>query len=44
MQYAMMYAFGVVACTPLIGIWRGHVWAKTNGMVLRTADGSHQTV
>jgi hypothetical protein len=37
MQSAMIYAFIVVAGAPFIGIWRGHVWAKANGMVLRTA-------
>ncbi|HEY4379120.1 MAG TPA: hypothetical protein VGN01_02175 [Acidobacteriaceae bacterium] len=36
MQYAMIYAFIVVAGAPLVGIWRGHVWAKANGMALRT--------
>jgi hypothetical protein len=35
MQYAVIYAFVVVAGAPLIGIWRGHVWAKANGKVLR---------
>jgi hypothetical protein len=38
MQSSIIYAFCVVACTPLVGIWRGHVWAKKNGMVLRTDD------
>ena len=37
MQYAMIYAFVVVAGAPLIGIWRAHVWAKANRMALRTA-------
>jgi len=32
MQIAVIYAFVVVAGAPLIGIWRGHVWAKANGM------------
>ena len=36
MQIAVIYAFVVVAGAPLIGIWRGHVWAKANGMTLRT--------
>jgi len=37
MQYAVFYAFIVVAVAPLIGIWRAHVWAKANGLVLRSA-------
>jgi hypothetical protein len=37
MEYAVVYAFVVVAGAPLVGIWRGHVWAKANGKVLRTA-------
>ena len=36
MQYALIYAFVVVAAAPITGIWRGHVWAKTHGKVLRT--------
>lgn len=46
MQTAVIYAFVVVAGAPLIGIWRGHVWAKANGMVLRpaaTPDEQNQT-
>jgi hypothetical protein len=46
MQIAVIYAFVVVAGAPLIGIWRGHVWAKANGMVLRpaaTPDEQNQT-
>jgi hypothetical protein len=35
MRNAMAYAFIVVAVAPLIGIWRGHVWAKANRLVLR---------
>jgi hypothetical protein len=35
MQTAVIYAFIVVAGAPLIGIWRGHVWAKANGLALR---------
>ena len=42
MQYAVMYAFVVVAGAPLIGIWRGHVWAKANGKSLRTVAGSER--
>jgi hypothetical protein len=36
MQIAVIYAFVVIAGAPLIGIWRGHVWAKANGLALRT--------
>jgi hypothetical protein len=39
MQNSLVYAFVVVAVAPLIGIWRGHAWAKANGMVLRTVSG-----
>ena len=35
MSSTVMYAFVVVAVSPLIGIWRAHVWAKKNGFVLR---------
>ncbi|MGA2897080.1 MAG: hypothetical protein ABSE27_05740 [Acidobacteriaceae bacterium] len=35
MQYAVALAFVIVAVAPLIGIWWGHVWAKTNRMTLR---------
>jgi len=38
MREAMVYAFVVVAVAPLIGIWRGHVWAKANGLVLRNTE------
>jgi len=38
MQNALVYAFLVIAAAPLVGIWRGHAWAKANGMVLRTAS------
>ena len=45
MQSAMVYAFVVVAIAPLIGIWRGHVWAKANGLVLRkTAPAAEQNL
>jgi hypothetical protein len=44
MQYAVVYAFVVVAGAPLIGIWRGHVWAKANGKVLRTTATSEQNL
>jgi len=40
MESTVIYAFLVVACAPLIGIWRGHVWAKKNGFVLRKEQGS----
>ncbi|MGA1984599.1 MAG: hypothetical protein ABSG84_19305 [Acidobacteriaceae bacterium] len=36
MESCLIYAFVVVAGAPLIGIWRGHVWARANGLVLRT--------
>jgi len=43
MQFAVIYAFVVVAGAPLIGIWRGHKWAKANGLVLRaTATSAEQ--
>ncbi len=35
MRNAMALAFVVVAVAPLVGIWRGHVWAKANNLVLR---------
>lgn len=35
MEIAMVIAFVVVAGGPLIGIWRGHAWAKGHGLVLR---------
>jgi hypothetical protein len=37
MEICLIYAFVVVAGAPLIGIWRGHVWARANGLVLRAA-------
>jgi hypothetical protein len=44
MRNAMAYAFVVIAAAPLIGIWRGHVWAKANGLVLRkTINAVEQT-
>jgi len=46
MRNAMAYAFVVIAIAPLVGIWRGHMWAKANGFVLRKptpADHSSQT-
>lgn len=44
MQNAMAYAFVVVAVAPLIGIWRGHMWAKSNGLVLRkTSNATEQS-
>jgi len=46
MRNAMVYAFIVVAVAPLIGIWRGHVWAKANGLILRkntAVEHSNQT-
>jgi hypothetical protein len=46
MQSAMVYAFVVIAIAPLVGIWRGHVWAKANGLVLRktTAPAAEQNL
>ncbi len=44
MQIALIYAFVVVAGAPLIGIWRGHVWAKANGKVLRETATSEQNL
>jgi len=38
MNYAVIFAFVVVAGAPLVGIWRGHMWAKANGMVLRASS------
>lgn len=35
MSTTVIYAFVVVAIAPLVGIWRGHAWAKKNGFVLR---------
>jgi hypothetical protein len=40
MQYSVALAFVVVAVAPLIGIWRGHVWAKANRMILQTMSPS----
>lgn len=37
MRTAVALAFVVVAVAPLIGIWWGHVWAKTNRMILRAS-------
>jgi hypothetical protein len=37
MEIAIVVACAVLAGGPLIGIWQGHVWAKANGKVLRTA-------
>jgi hypothetical protein len=40
----MAYAFVVIAVAPLVGIWRGHMWAKANGLVLRkTINSAEQT-
>jgi hypothetical protein len=38
MEIAWVFAFVMVAGGPLIGMWRGHVWAKSQGMVLRSAS------
>jgi hypothetical protein len=37
MRNAMAFAFVVIAVAPLIGIWRGHMWAKSKGLILRDA-------
>ena len=42
MESTVIYAFLVVACAPLIGIWRAHVWAKKNGFVLRKDENEQQ--
>ena len=34
MQCALIFAFVVVAVAPFIGIWGGHVWAKSDGKLL----------
>jgi hypothetical protein len=34
MQCAMIFALIVIAGAPCIGIWRGRVWAKSNGKLL----------
>jgi hypothetical protein len=44
MEICLIYAFVVVAGAPLIGIWRGHVWAKANGLVLRTTATPRQSL
>jgi hypothetical protein len=42
MTTTVIYAFLVVACAPLIGIWRAHAWAKKNGFVLRKEQPEEQ--
>lgn len=42
MESTVVYAFLVVACAPLIGIWRAHVWAKKNDLVLRAEQAEQQ--
>jgi hypothetical protein len=44
MQIAILYAFVVIAGAPIIGIKRAHVWAKANGMVLRTTGTPEQNL
>ena len=44
MESTVIYAFLVVACAPLIGIWRAHAWARKNGFVLREERGSEEQV
>lgn len=36
MRDAVVLAFVVVAVAPMIGIWRGHAWAKAKQMALRS--------
>jgi hypothetical protein len=45
MQDATVYALIVIAVAPLIGIWRGHAWAKSHGLTLRklSSTRSNQT-
>jgi hypothetical protein len=45
MRNAMAYAFVVIAASPILGIWRGHVWAKAQGFTLRNsaAEADRQT-
>lgn len=38
MRNALALAFVIVAVAPLVGIWRGHVWAKSKGLVLRKSS------
>jgi hypothetical protein len=42
MQSAVIFAFVAITVAPLIGIWRGHVWAKANGLVLRSTATSKE--
>ena len=42
MSSTVMYAFVVVAISPLVGIWRAHAWAKKNGFVLRDERAQEQ--
>ncbi|HWB33348.1 MAG TPA: hypothetical protein VG714_09260 [Acidobacteriaceae bacterium] len=42
MQMAVVYAIVVVAGAPLIGIWRGHKWAKSQGLRLRQDDAAER--
>jgi len=37
MRNAIALTLIVIAAAPLIGAWRGHIWAKANGMVLQKA-------
>jgi hypothetical protein len=37
MRIAVALAFVIVAVSPLVGIWWGHVWAKANCLVLRSS-------
>jgi len=42
MSTTIIYAFVVIAISPLIGIWRGHAWARKNGLVLRVDGNAEQ--
>ena len=42
MSTTVIYAFIVVAIAPLVGIWRGHAWAKKNGFALREEQEADQ--
>ena len=35
MRNALALAFVIVAVAPLVGIWRGHMWAKSKGLTMR---------
>jgi hypothetical protein len=43
MRNALALAFVIIAVAPLIGIWRGHIWARSKGLVLRKPEADEQT-